>query len=180
MSYQSKIKIELIDKDPSEIYYQFVPSLFGEILIASTDKGICYLGFSDNHVRAFEELRKKYPLSDLVQTCDEFQKKALTALFRPSAFCLPIELNIKSTSFQYKVWSALLDTQPGVWYSYSDIAKCIGCNKAARAVGNAVGANPVAFFIPCHRIKRNDALGGYRWGSERKLKIMNWEQQLIK
>ena len=86
-------------------------------------------------------------------------------------------LHIHGTNFQIKVWEALLSVPPGAAVSYSDLASAIGRDaKASRAVGRAVGANPIAYLIPCHRVLRADAeIGGYRWGTDRKRAMLGWE-----
>lgn len=88
--------------------------------------------------------------------------------------------SINGTAFQRRVWAALLDIPAGKVVTYRELAAAIGRPKAVRAVANAVGANPIAWLIPCHRVVRSDGgLGGYRWGVDRKRAILSWEQELV-
>jgi AraC family transcriptional regulator, regulatory protein of adaptative response / methylated-DNA-[protein]-cysteine methyltransferase len=83
---------------------------------------------------------------------------------------------VKGTNFQIQVWRALLKIPFGDLITYQNLATTLGCPTAARAVGNAIGGNPIGYLIPCHRVIRaSGELGGYRWGSERKLSILGWE-----
>ena len=96
-----------------------------------------------------------------------------------SSASTPIKLHVSATNFQLQVWKALLNCPSGARVSYQDIAKAVGNDNASRAVGTAIGANPVAFLIPCHRvIRQSGALGGYRWGLDHKQALLSWEQAL--
>jgi AraC family transcriptional regulator of adaptative response/methylated-DNA-[protein]-cysteine methyltransferase len=158
------------------IHYSFAESLFGEIIVASTSKGICYLAFVEEERQALADLRGRFPHASYRQTVDLIQQKALT-LFSQDWDRLPeIKLHLKATPFQLKVWEALLTIPMGRLSAYSGISARIGQPAASRAVGSAIGSNPVAFLIPCHRVIRsNGEKGEYHWGSVRKTAMIGWE-----
>ena len=158
------------------INYSFSNSLFGRILIASTHKGICYISFSDNDPIAFSELEKRFPNARFTQQTDEIQQGAIHFYGQDWSKLNKIKLHLKGTNFQLKVWEALLKIPLGNLSTYGDIAEIIDKPNASRAVGTAIGNNPVAFLIPCHRvIQSTGALGGYMWGTSRKAAIIGWE-----
>lgn len=112
--------------------------------------------------------------------CDELQEKALKIFLQGSDQPLYIKLHLKGTAFQMKVWESLLKIPMGRLLSYGSVAESIGNPKASRAVGSAIGDNPVAFIIPCHRvIQSTGAYGQYRWGSARKYAMVGWEAAKI-
>lgn len=158
------------------INYAFSASPFGEILIASTTKGICYMAFIEQRETALQQLTAQFPNAQFLPQNDDLQAAAL-AIFRQHDATLPaIKLHLKGSDFQINVWQSLLKIPQGQLSSYSDIAQSIGSPKASRAVGSAIGSNPVAFLIPCHRmIQSSGALSGYRWGTTRKTAIIGWE-----
>ena len=158
------------------IHYSFAETLFGEVLVASTHKGICALSFVEDQAEALQQLKLQFPKAQLVEQIDEFQTNAL-AFFQKDWEQLPeIKLHLKGTDFQLKVWQSLLRIPMGQLSSYGQIAQNIDHAKAARAVGTAVGSNPVAFLIPCHRVIRSTGLlGGYEWGTLRKTAMIDWE-----
>lgn len=124
------------------------------------------------------ELRKTWPKGELIQN-ESATSYVIEALFSEQAGWEngPLSLNVVGTNFQVAVWRALLRIPPGRLASYSQIARALGYPKASRAVGNAVGANPVALLIPCHRvIQQSGAMGGYRWGVPKKQMVQMWEQ----
>ncbi len=158
------------------INYSFSNTLFGEILIASTAIGICYMGFADNHENAFSELKQRFPEAQFVEQIDTHQKNALKIYTEDWNKIDRIKLHLKGTDFQLKVWEALLKIPTGKLTTYGAIAKSIDKPKASRAVGTAIGSNPIAFLIPCHRvIQSTGVFGGYMWGSTRKTAIIGWE-----
>lgn len=162
------------------INYSFRESLFGKILIASTLKGICYMGFTDDENNTFSELEKHFPKATYIQQTDEIQHSALRIYTHDWSKISCVKLHLKGTDFQLKVWEALLKIPIGNLSSYGDIAKCINKPKASRAVGTAIGSNPIAFLIPCHRVIQSTGLiGGYMWGSTRKTAIIGWEASKI-
>jgi AraC family transcriptional regulator of adaptative response/methylated-DNA-[protein]-cysteine methyltransferase len=157
------------------IKYSFSPTPFGTILAASTVKGICHLAFADDENDAITVLRQKFPNAEYIQATDLFQTEALNA-FANGTSADKIKLHLKGTPFQLKVWEALLSIPTGNLITYGGIAHIVGSPKASRAVGSAVGDNPVAFIIPCHRvIQSTGVMGNYHWGSSRKAAMIGWE-----
>ena len=158
------------------IHYQFEDTLFGEVLIASTHKGICALTFVDDQADALNKLISQFPQAVFIEQSDVFQHSALAILQHHPNQLAQIKLHLKGTDFQLKVWQSLLKIPMGQLSTYGQLAKAIDHAKAARAVGTAIGSNPVAFLIPCHRvIQATGALGGYEWGSVRKTAMIGWE-----
>ncbi|MCH7316181.1 methylated-DNA--[protein]-cysteine S-methyltransferase [Acinetobacter sp. ANC 3882] len=158
------------------IHYQFAETLFGEVLIASTHKGICALSFVENRTDAFAQLKAQFPQAVFIEQADIFQQSALALFQKDQQQLDEIKLHLKGTEFQLKVWQSLLKIPMGQLATYGDLAKAIDHPKAARAVGTAIGSNPVAFLIPCHRvIQSTGALGGYEWGTIRKTALIGWE-----
>ncbi len=158
------------------INYSFAESPFGGVIVASTAKGICYLAFEDDEQRAFEKLVSKFPNAHFEKNADMLQVNALN-IFKNDWSSLPeIKLHLKGTAFQLKVWEALLKIPMGQLSTYGSIAQKIEAPGSSRAVGTAIGSNPVAFLIPCHRvIQSTGTFGGYMWGSTRKTAIIGWE-----
>jgi len=144
---------------------------FGNAFIAVTARGICQLVFIDTQTRhqLVQTLMQAWPLAELIE---DFEKTAVIVeqLFSSKTTNdKPLSIMVKGTNFQVNVWRALLTIPEGELQSYKNIAQQIGKPKAIRAVGTAIGANPVAFLIPCHRvIRQSGELGGYRWGLSRK------------
>ena len=159
-----------------KINYSFSETVFGNVIIASTKKGICYLAFYDNKGEAFEQLHKLFPNAVYEQLTDIHQANALSFFSREWNNLDAIRLHLKGTPFQIKVWEALLKIPMGQLSTYSSIAGSIDNIKASRAVGTAVGDNPVAFLIPCHRVIRSTGeFGHYHWGPVRKSVMIGWE-----
>lgn len=154
---------------------------FGPAFVAMTPRGICHLAFVDGGGIDGElsALRGQWPLAELREDGRPSQA-VIGALFgapddRQAG--RPISLHVSGTNFQVSVWKALLNIAPATVANYTQVAAAVGRPKAARAVGQAVGANPVALLIPCHRVIRESGeLGGYHWGDTRKLAIQAWEQ----
>lgn len=158
------------------INYSFAETPFGNIIVASTTKGICHLAFADDERAALKELTALFPNASFKQVVDTIQQNALFIFTQDWKNLDKIKLHLKGTPFQLKVWEALLKVPLGQLTTYSDIAATVGNEKASRAVGSAVGDNPVAFLIPCHRvIKSTGVFGQYHWGSTRKTAIIGWE-----
>jgi len=158
------------------INYSFAVSPFGNIIVASTPKGICYMAFADDREEAFGKLHAQFPNAQYSQTVDVTQQNALFIFKKDWSVLSKIKLHLKGTSFQLKVWEALLNIPMGGLSTYSSIAKAINNPDASRAVGSAVGDNPVAFLIPCHRvIKSTGEIGQYHWGATRKTAMIGWE-----
>lgn len=158
------------------INYSFVKSPFGDIIVAATPKGICHMAFTDDPKEALTLLQEKFPHARYSQTVDAIQQNALSIFAQDWSKLREIKLHLKGTDFQLKVWNALLDIPMGRLTTYGDIASKLNNPNASRAVGTAVGDNPVAFLIPCHRVIRSSGeLGGYHWGLTRKAAIIGWE-----
>lgn len=158
------------------INYSFALSPFGEIIVASTPKGICHMSFAEDHQEAIKNLTSIFPKANYQNSVDEIQKNAIRIFNLDWESLDKIKLHIKGSDFQLKVWQALLNIPMGQLSSYQNIANIIKSPKASRAVGNAVGQNPVAYLIPCHRIiQSTGALGDYHWGHIRKTSMIGWE-----
>ena len=162
------------------IHYNFYESIFGELIIASTRKGICYISFDDNNSDAFTKLKAKFTQANFVQKSDDQHLSAMKFFSSDWSNLPELKLHLKGTDFQLKVWNALLRIPLGKLNSYGNIATSINHKQAARAVGTAIGSNPVAFLIPCHRvIQQSGILGGYMWGTTRKQAIIAWESAQV-
>ncbi|MSR64563.1 MAG: methylated-DNA--[protein]-cysteine S-methyltransferase [Verrucomicrobiae bacterium] len=162
-----------------QIRYGLHPSPFGTCLVAMTDRGVCSLAFVDRggESDAIDELRTSWAGARLSEQPRETGPVA-ASIFNDLNRGRRSELGLllKGTNFQVKVWKALLRISPGAVVSYETLARWTCGSRAARAVANAVGANPIAYLIPCHRvIRRTGVVTGYRWGSERKRAILAWE-----
>jgi AraC family transcriptional regulator, regulatory protein of adaptative response / methylated-DNA-[protein]-cysteine methyltransferase len=158
------------------INYSFAESPFGDILVASTSKGICHMAFADNEKEALKALQKDFPNAHYKQMVDLIQQNALYIFTHDWKDLDKIKLHLKGTAFQIKVWETLLKIPMGQLSTYGKIAEKLHAPKASQAVGSAVGANPVAFLIPCHRvIQSTGVFGQYHWGSNRKTAMIGWE-----
>ncbi len=160
------------------IRYGFQDSRFGECMLAATDRGICRLAFSADSDRGHlvTELGRAWPGASLQEDALGTRALARRVFAGPGSEHSPLTLVLRGTNFQLKVWEALLRIPPGALASYSDVARSIGRPHAQRAVGTAVGQNPIAYLIPCHRVIRSTgAFGSYRWGATRKKAIVGWE-----
>ena len=165
-----------------DIGYGFQPSPFGRCLLSFTARGLCGLSFVEagGEPAVLAELRQAWPAATLV--ADEGgARKLARRVFGGGEHNEPLNIVLRGTPFQIKVWEALLALPPGEVVSYGDLARRIGMGRAARAVGNALHHNPVAYLIPCHRVIRKvGRIGGYRYGEDRKRAMLAWEtaQQL--
>lgn len=163
-----------------KINYSFSESPFGDIIVASTDKGICRMAFSENNTLAFKGLQAIFPNANFNPKSDKFQQDALSIFRNDWGNLNEIKLHLKGTKFQLKVWETLLSIPYGSLSTYGEIAKVIEHPKASRAVGTAIGNNPIAYLIPCHRvIQKSGNIGGYHWGPTRKKAIIGWEASKI-
>lgn len=160
------------------ISYGFHPSPFGTTLVLATERGLCGLAFADHSERAaLEDMRGRWPNARLVEnkahTLGYARRVFETGLWREDQ---PLRVVLIGTDFEVRVWETLLTIPLGRTSTYGKVAKTIGRPKAARAVGAAVGKNPVSFVVPCHRvIGANGALTGYHWGLTRKRAMLGWE-----
>jgi len=159
------------------IDYTIAATPIGQMLLAATGQGICSIQFGDSAATLEHQLRDEYPKAEIIRADRKLggQVKALRAIIEgKSAVALP--LDIQATTFQRRVWQELQAIPRGATKSYGEIAADIGHPKAARAVARACATNPVAIAIPCHRVVReNGDMGGYRWGAERKKKLLSLE-----
>jgi AraC family transcriptional regulator of adaptative response/methylated-DNA-[protein]-cysteine methyltransferase len=159
------------------IHYSFSESPFGTVIIASTEKGICHMAFADQETNlAFDSLKSHFPRATFKQFADLKHEKALSVFSRDWNRPEEIKLHLKGTDFQLKIWQALLGIPGGGLTTYAGLAARSGHSGAHRAAGTAVGKNPVAFLIPCHRvIKSSGEFGNYHWDENRKGMIIGWE-----
>ena len=159
-----------------EMYYGFSQSPFGNVLIMSTALGICGLAFSDKigNARAMQDMTQRWPYTKF--THDKNHATNLSA--RVFDFSGRINLHIIGSPFQIKVWRALLQIKAGQVVTYSDVATEIDQPSSVRAVGTAIGRNPISFLIPCHRvIQKSGGLGGYHWGLSIKEYLLAYENK---
>jgi AraC family transcriptional regulator of adaptative response/methylated-DNA-[protein]-cysteine methyltransferase len=161
------------------VRFAFHPSPFGRALVMATRRGLAGLAFADpgEEARALAEMRARWPAARFEESLEP--TAALAArIFDPRAWQpdAPLRVVMIGSDFEIRVWRALLRIPFGQAASYSDIARTLGCPSAARAVGAAVGRNPIAFVVPCHRVVgRTGALTGYHWGLTRKRAMLGWE-----
>jgi AraC family transcriptional regulator of adaptative response/methylated-DNA-[protein]-cysteine methyltransferase len=165
------------------VRYGFHPSLFGTALIMATDRGLCGLAFSDlgQEQAALDDMRLRWPKATYIE--DSARTAAIAArifdkkLWRADR---PLRVVLIGTDFEVRVWETLLRIPMGRATTYSTIAGRIGAPKAARAVGAAVGKNPISFVVPCHRVLgKSGELTGYHWGITRKRAMLGWEAGTI-
>ncbi|MBC7390282.1 MAG: methylated-DNA--[protein]-cysteine S-methyltransferase [Opitutaceae bacterium] len=162
------------------IDYNFAETQFGKVLIASTEKGICYLTFYEDGTEALNCLQNQFPNAFFILQQNEIQLNALRIFNAKPENINQIKLHLKGTDFQLKVWEALLKIPSGQLTTYGFIADKIDSLGASRAVGTAIGKNPIAFLIPCHRvIQSSGIIGGYMWGNTRKTAMIGWEAALL-
>ncbi|MFV0411378.1 MAG: bifunctional helix-turn-helix domain-containing protein/methylated-DNA--[protein]-cysteine S-methyltransferase [Paracoccus sp. (in: a-proteobacteria)] len=159
-----------------QINYSFAESPFGNLIVASTQKGICFMAFEENETTAFQNLQTKFPNASFQRKLDLMQQNALFIFQNDWSKLGEIKLHLKGTDFQLKVWESLLKIPMGGLSTYGNLAEKIGNPNASRAVGTAIGSNPVAYLIPCHRVIQSTGdFGGYMWGNTRKTAIIGWE-----
>ncbi|MFM5865996.1 bifunctional transcriptional activator/DNA repair enzyme AdaA [Aeromonas caviae] len=151
---------------------------FGQAFVALTPRGVCNFSFLDDQApqTPLSALAQRWPEAELREAPSRTQGVIHTMFDGSKTPDRPLSLHVSGTNFQISVWRALLQIPPAKVVSYAQVASAVGNPKAARAVGLAVGANPVALMIPCHRvIQQNGKLGGYHWGETRKQAIHAWE-----
>lgn len=161
-----------------QIYYAFHQTPFGECFLATTNRGICAMSFinSNDFENTLELFKRKWSFANITEDMEK-GKDIIKLLFSNFEIKKPtFHLLVQGTSFQLKVWEALLTIPLGGLITYQTIANHIKNPKASRAVGTAVGSNPIAFLIPCHRVIRKEGIiGEYRWGTDRKKALIGWE-----
>ena len=162
------------------IYFALDKCSLGIILIAQSQKGICAILLGDEPTHLQEDLQRRFPTAKLSAGDTNFGKivaQVIRAIEQPKS-TLDLPLDIRGTLFQQRVWQALQEIPAGGTRSYSDIAEAIGSPTAVRAVAGACAANAIAIIIPCHRVVRSDgSLSGYRWGIDRKQKLLQQEAE---
>ncbi len=157
-----------------ELRYGYAPTPFGKGLFVTTERGLCGLAFSDgDDEAAFEDMRRRWPAATWLR--DEAPARRLAVrIFGGEPEAVPLVL--MGPPFHVQVWKALLRVPSGRTATYGEVAAWAGAPKAARAVGAAIGANPISWLIPCHRfISRDGRLTGYHWGVERKAAMLSYE-----
>jgi len=161
-----------------KIGYGIHETPFGHCLIATTPRGVCHLQFLEgiDQKEAEHVLRSEWVNADIIYD-QPITQKISDQVFPPfKTSYSPLVLHVKGTNFQIQVWRALLKIPFAEMTTYQGLAQMMGCPTAARAVGHAIGRNPVGYIIPCHRVIRESGeIGGYRWGRDRKAKILGWE-----
>ncbi|MGE0203988.1 MAG: methylated-DNA--[protein]-cysteine S-methyltransferase [Hyphomicrobiaceae bacterium] len=166
--------------DGLEIAYGFHPSPFGLALVMATARGVAGLAFADDEqerAAVLADMTQRWPKASYRQDENATRPHA-ERIFDPTRWSAeqPVRLVLIGTDFEVKVWETLLKVPMGRAVSYADLAAEIGKPRAARAVGSAVGRNPISFVVPCHRVLRGDgSLGGYHWGLTRKQALIGWE-----
>jgi AraC family transcriptional regulator of adaptative response/methylated-DNA-[protein]-cysteine methyltransferase len=162
------------------INYTITDSSMGRLLVAMTERGVCAVRMSDTDAELEKDLREEFPHAEIKRddsALREQLQKILNHLDHNEPR-LDLPLDIRATAFQRQVWEKLRAIPYGQTVSYGDVAKSLGNPGAVRAVGRACATNPVALVIPCHRVVREDqSLGGYRWGLERKKKLLQKERE---
>lgn len=166
-----------------QIQYGIHQSPFGSCLIGITDRGICWLSFfgTDGQKRSLTELSQQWKGATITEN-RQLTKEYIEKIFRQGQKKSQKSLNLylKGTNFQIKVWEALLNLPQGGLFSYQYLAQSIGRPDASRAVASAIGQNPISYLIPCHRVlQKSGKISGYRWGSARKKAIIAWEAARI-
>jgi AraC family transcriptional regulator of adaptative response/methylated-DNA-[protein]-cysteine methyltransferase len=167
-----------------KICYACRESALGPLLMAATDRGVCFAQFGDSRNELLEQLAAEFPRAEIARSSQQEGEAldawidALDKHLGESAPRPDLPLDLRGTSFQLKVWRFLLSVREGDVVSYSELAKEIGKPKAVRAAASACGANRVGVLVPCHRVLRgNGDLGGYRWGVERKRTLLDMERR---
>lgn len=158
------------------IHYSIQHSPFGHVCVASTAKGICHIAFIATEQEALQSIQHYFPKATSMNKEETSHKDVLQFFNNIFPLSSPLHLHLKGTTFQLKVWEALLKIPMGQLNTYGEIAEKIGHPKSSRAVGTAIGSNPIAYLIPCHRVIQTSGLfGGYMWGPVRKTAIIGWE-----
>jgi len=158
------------------IHYSIQESPFGQVIISSTAKGICQISFLEENENYKQKLTSLFPKATFIEQTEPIHQDVTKILNSANKNISPINIHLKGTPFQLKVWEALLKIPNGQLRSYGDIARSIQQPTASRAVGTAIGNNPLAYLIPCHRvIQASGIIGGYMWNPIRKTALIGWE-----
>ena len=157
------------------ILYAFYNTRFGQVIIGSTLDGICYLHFVNDEILAVQNF-KSYFSDCNISNQETAQHKIALTIIEHNVWPEMLNLQVKGTDFQYKVWRGLTKINLGDITTYSELAKNLGIDGSSRAVGSAIGANEIAYLIPCHRvIQKTGKLSGFRWGDATKRRILENE-----
>jgi AraC family transcriptional regulator of adaptative response/methylated-DNA-[protein]-cysteine methyltransferase len=166
-------------KESIELFWTVIQSPFGNMIAAESPYGLCHLRFFITETDAINELQFEWPNAKLIKKVGT-QTYTLSHLFSQSESARDLFIDLRGTAFQLRVWEALIKIPAGMLRSYGQLAKQVESASASRAVGSAIGKNPIAYLIPCHRVIRETAnLGGYRWGLERKSALIAWESAML-
>ncbi len=173
------LDLQIVEESPAEVYYSIFPYFLGTVFIASHESGICQVTFEDEEVGSIR-LRRTFPKSTIKEERTELHELAYQALmsyFVKTADLPVIPIAVKATLFQVSVWNQLQTLPKSELVTYGELAQNLGDSNASRAVGAAVGANPVALLIPCHRVVHHSGkIGTFRWGSWRKRILLGIEK----
>lgn len=173
------LDIEILHEDPAELFYSVFPYFLGSVFIASHESGLCQVTFEDTD-SGLNRLKKTFPKSKLKEetsTLQELGYRALMNYFVKNEDLPVIPVGVKATAFQVSVWNELTALAKSELVTYGVLAQNLGDLNASRAVGTAVGSNPLALLIPCHRVvHQNGKIGHFRWGSWRKQLLLAIER----
>ena len=165
------------------IGYSMISSAVGQVLVAATETGVCSVKIGASEDALAADLRREYPSADIAANLKPRTEwvKAIAEHLRGEAPSLDLPIDVQATAFQWKVWRALQRIPYGQTRAYAEVAKSIGKPKAVRAVASACAKNPVCLVVPCHRVVPSaGGVGGYRWGAERKERLLAREQRRVK
>jgi AraC family transcriptional regulator of adaptative response/methylated-DNA-[protein]-cysteine methyltransferase len=177
-SFTSRASAPVHDENAVELRFATGTCFLGHILVAESGKGICAILFGDNSGTMVRDLQDRFPQAKL-SGGDKGRLDDVIRFVEDPASAPDFPLDPQGTAFQQQVWTALQEIPAGKTASYLDVAKRIGAPEAVRAVAQACSANPIAVAIPCHRVVRSDGgLSGYRWGGDRKRRLLNKEAVL--
>ncbi len=162
----------------AKIRYSIKPSKLGLLLTAATDRGLCAVRFGESESKLADELKKEFPHAEIIRdesSLDDWSS-LVNNFVQSKNVNKNLPLDIQASAFEWKVWNHLRNLNPGETRTYGEIAKAIGQPTASRAVARACASNPVAVVIPCHRVvPASGGTGGYRWGVDRKKKLLEFE-----
>ena len=165
------------------INYSTIASPIGHVLIAATDNGVCAVKIGGNAPALIDELEREYPAAEIASNQKPRSEwvKAIAKHLRGDEPALDLPIDVRATAFQWKVWRALQRIPYGETRAYAEVAKAIGKPRAVRAVARACATNPVALVVPCHRVVPTaGGVGGYRWGSDCKERLLSGEKRRAK
>lgn len=164
----------------TEIQFATAQCSLGGVIVGQTARGVCFIAMGDDHSALQRQLVAQFPKAQLIAGDAKFARTidAVVRAIEAPAKEWKLPLDVQGTVFQQRVWQALRQIPPGTTKTYTEIAEMLGMPKAVRAVARACATNPVAVAVPCHRVIRGDgSLAGYRWGLERKRKLLDRERQ---